>query len=123
MREHAKLRGRLRFGLFNLLFISLYQNILIFLFSSPLLLASLYPDRSLTIVDCLAAIMMLIFIITESIADNQLFKFHQEKKKNATGGKMYVESLKKGKRSCEGPYYLYRQCLPQPDGTWIPAVI
>jgi len=33
MREHPLLKGRLRFGLFNLLFISLYQNLLILLFT------------------------------------------------------------------------------------------
>jgi len=96
MKEYPKLKGRLRFGLFNLLFISLYQNIIIFLFSSPLLLTSMYPDRSLTIIDYLAAILMLVFITTEGLADNQLFKFHQEKKRTGKGKKVFEESLKRG---------------------------
>jgi steroid 5-alpha reductase family enzyme len=96
MRAHPKLKGRLKFGLFNLLFISFYQNILILLFSSPLLLTSQHSDKPLTIIDLLAAILMLIFIITESIADNQLFKFHQEKKKAGEEGVQYKESLEKG---------------------------
>jgi steroid 5-alpha reductase family enzyme len=39
---------------------------------------------------------MLLFIITESIADNQLFRFHQEKKKGENESNRYKESLKKG---------------------------
>jgi steroid 5-alpha reductase family enzyme len=96
MRETSILQGRFRFGLFNLLFISLYQNIVIFLFSSPLLLAAIFPDKHLTVIDLLAGFLMLAFIITESIADNQLFKFHQEKKNIGKEENKYQESLKKG---------------------------
>ena len=39
LRETPVLKGRLRFGLFNLLFISFYQNLLILLFSTPLVIA------------------------------------------------------------------------------------
>jgi len=96
MRENHVLKGRLRFGLFNFFFISLYQNILIFLFSSPLLLASLYPDKSMNVIDLAAALLMITFLITESIADDQLFKFHQIKKYGQKTGELYQESLKKG---------------------------
>jgi steroid 5-alpha reductase family enzyme len=96
MRENPLLKGRLRFGLFNLFFISFYQNILILLFSTPLLLAAISQDKPLTIIDFLAAILMLLFIITESMADNQLFRFQQEKKKGENELSRYKESLKKG---------------------------
>ena len=96
MREQPLLRGRFRFGLFNLLFISIWQNIVIFLFSSPLLLAALYPEKPLTITDLAAGILMLAFIITESIADDQLFKFHQEKKSARSDGNVYRKSLGMG---------------------------
>jgi steroid 5-alpha reductase family enzyme len=96
MRETQILKSRFRFGLFNLLFISLYQNIVIFLFSSPMLIAALHPDKSLTIIDLTAGALMLTFIITESIADNQLFKFHQEKKNAVKEGNKYPGSIKKG---------------------------
>jgi steroid 5-alpha reductase family enzyme len=39
---------------------------------------------------------MLLFIITESVADNQLFRFHQEKKRAGNADNKYKESLKKG---------------------------
>lgn len=39
---------------------------------------------------------MLTFIIIETVADNQLFRFHQEKKNVLTSGKHYTRSLSKG---------------------------
>ncbi len=96
MRENPMLKGRVRFGLFNLFFISFYQNILILLFSTPLLLAAISQEKPLTIIDFLAAAFMLLFIITESLADNQLFRFHQEKKQGENELSRYKESLKKG---------------------------
>ncbi len=96
MRETKMLKGRFRFGLFNLLFISIYQNIVIFLFSSPLLLAALHPEKQITIIDFISGILIVTFIITESISDNQLFKFQQEKKNPGKENNQYKESLKKG---------------------------
>jgi steroid 5-alpha reductase family enzyme len=96
MRENPVLNGRIRFGLFNLFFISFYQNILILLISTPILLAAINQNKSLTIIDLFAALFMLIFIITETIADNQLFRFHQEKQKKVKEEVRYSESIKKG---------------------------
>jgi len=96
MRNTSALKGRFRFGLFNLLFISLYQNIVIFLFSSPMLLASLHAVKPLTVIDIIAALLMLTFIIIETVADNQLFRFHQEKKNIVKEEKRYTKSLAKG---------------------------
>jgi len=96
MREANMLKGRFRFGIFNLLFISLYQNIVIFMFSSPLLLAAIFPRKELTVIDLLAGILMLVFIITESIADNQQFRFHREKKDPGNSVNLYKKSVQKG---------------------------
>ena len=96
MREAPALKGRLRFGLFNLLFISFYQHVLILLFSSPILMAAIYQDKSLTLIDLFAALLMMIFIITESIADNQLYRFHKEKQKKVKEKDFYSVSINKG---------------------------
>ncbi len=96
MRDNPALKGRFRFGIFNLLFISFYQHLLILLFSTPLLLAAINQNKPLTIIDFLAATFMLLFIVTESLADNQLFRFHQEKKHGENKSARYKESLKKG---------------------------
>jgi len=96
MRENPVLKGRIRFGLFNLFFISFYQNMLILLFSTPILLAAINQNKSLNLIDLFAALLMMIFIITESIADNQLYRFHREKQKKAKEEGLYSESITKG---------------------------
>jgi steroid 5-alpha reductase family enzyme len=96
MRDTPALRGRFRFGLFNLLFISFYQNILILLFSTPLLLAAMNPEKQLSVIDFVAGFVMMGFIIIEGIADTQLFRFHQEKKAGVNETSQYKGSLLKG---------------------------
>jgi steroid 5-alpha reductase family enzyme len=82
IRRHPKLRGRIRFALFNLLFISFYQNFIIFLFSTPLLLAAKCGYSSMNLTDVLAATFMSLCILTEAVADNQLFRFRKLKQQS-----------------------------------------
>ena len=96
MREHPDLKGRFRFGLFNLFFISYYQHFLIFLFCSPVLLVAGNPNSNLFLIDKIAAFLMLLFIVIEAIADNQQYKFQRLKKKKVTSDTFYGESLKRG---------------------------
>lgn len=96
MRERPELRGRIRFGLFNLVFISFYQNILILLFSTPLLMAAFFQEKPLTVADFFAAAIMLLFIIIEGVADTQLFRFQQQKKKTIPEDGSFMESLRRG---------------------------
>lgn len=96
LRDTSALNGRLRFGVFNLLFISFYQNLLILLFSTPLLMAALYNDTPLGGTDLIAASLMLLFIITETIADNQQYRFQNAKRRIEPSQELYAESLRKG---------------------------
>jgi steroid 5-alpha reductase family enzyme len=96
LRDNPALKGRLRFGLFNLFFISFYQNLLILLFSTPLLMAALYSDAPLGLTDLIAAMLMLMFIITETIADNQQFRFQKAKQSPDESDEALGESLRKG---------------------------
>lgn len=96
LRESPALRGRLRFGLFNLLVISLYQNIIILLFTTPILIAALYPDAPLAVTDIVAAVLMLSFLIIETVADNQQFRFQTMKRSVAGTGDEFSDSLRKG---------------------------
>jgi steroid 5-alpha reductase family enzyme len=96
LRQNPILKGRIRFGLFNLLFISFYQNLLILLFSTPLLMAAKYPDSPLSWLDLTAASLMMIFLVIETVADNQLFLFQTIKKKKAGSDGLYSASLKNG---------------------------
>ncbi len=96
LRESPALRGRLRFGLFNLLFISLYQNIIIMLFTTPVLMAALYPETPLVVTDIVAAVLMLSFLIIETVADNQQFRFQTMKRSAAGTTEALGDSLRKG---------------------------
>jgi len=96
MRDHPLLKGRFRFGLFNLFFISFYQNIVILLFSSPLLLAAINQEKPLTAIDHAALVFMVLFIITEGLADTQLYRFHRQKSKAEKDNGQFTESLKRG---------------------------
>jgi len=96
LRDSPALKGRLRFGLFNLFFISFYQNLLIMLFSTPLLMAALYNDAPLGVTDLIAAALMLLFIVTETIADNQQFRFQNAKRSLTEDDPALGESLRKG---------------------------
>lgn len=96
LRDTSALRGRFRFGLFNLLFISFYQNLLILLFSTPLLMAALYQGVPMGVTDLVASTLMLLFIVTETIADNQQYRFQSVKLSPSENQKPYIESLSKG---------------------------
>lgn len=96
LRESPALRGRLRFGLFNLLFISLYQNIIILLFTTPVLMAALYPETPLAVTDIVAAVLMLSFLIIETVADNQQFRFQTMKRSAEGTTEAFGDSLRKG---------------------------
>jgi len=96
MRDVPALKGRFRFGLFNLLFISLYQNVLILLFSTPLLLAAMNQGKQLSVIDLLAALSLFSFIYIESVADSQLYRYQMEKRRAEKGEIPYTESLSKG---------------------------
>jgi steroid 5-alpha reductase family enzyme len=61
-----------------------------------LLLAVKNRNTGLTLVDIVAASMMLFFILLESISDNQLFRFHKLKWKKELQTGLYTESLKRG---------------------------
>lgn len=95
LRQHPKLQG-FRMVLFNLLFISFYQQALIMLFSTPLLLAAKNSEVELTVLDFVAAGFMLLFILIETMADNQLFNFHLQKQHKVFPDGKFSDSLHKG---------------------------
>jgi len=96
LRNNSALRGRLRFGMFNLFFISFYQNLIILLFTTPILLAALHTGLPLGITDIVAALLMLTFLIIETVADNQQFRFQTLKRSMPDEADRFSESLRKG---------------------------
>jgi steroid 5-alpha reductase family enzyme len=95
LRQDPKLQG-FRMVLFNLFFISLFQQFLIFLFSMPLLLAAANANIALNGLDYIAAIAMLLFLIIETTADNQLYNFQLQKQNKIPADGNFKNSLEKG---------------------------
>jgi len=96
MQENPLLRGRFRFGLFNLFFISFYQHFLILLFCSPLLIVSKYQNADLNLMDLIATALILVFIIIETVSDNQQYRFQTLKRQTPDNSGIYKNSLKQG---------------------------
>lgn len=79
------LKNRFRWSVFNLFFISIYQHSLIFLITFPAL-AVIGENKSLNWIDMLAAGLMLLFIVLETIADQQQYNFQSEKYRQIAEG-------------------------------------
>ena len=78
MRQWPGLNTRLGWTLFNLLFISLYQNLLLLSIALPALYSaqSVAPLNSL---DLMASVTFLVLVLVETVADNQQENFQNEK--------------------------------------------
>jgi steroid 5-alpha reductase family enzyme len=96
LRDMPLLRGRFRWAMFNLFFISFYQQGLILLFTLPAVMAWHGKGTPLNWLDYFAAALMLILIIVETIADQQQFDFQTEKYRRKNAGEKLNEEQQKG---------------------------
>ena len=81
VRSGAPFKGnRLGWMLFDLFFISIYQNFLILMTTFPALV-SMNSTVPFGWVDVLAAVLMFAFIVYETVADEQQWRFQSEKKR------------------------------------------
>jgi steroid 5-alpha reductase family enzyme len=78
LREDPNLNKRWKWALFNLFFISIYQNALVLAISLPLV-AVMESTVSFGIFDAIVAALLLGFIILETIADKQQMTFQTKK--------------------------------------------
>jgi steroid 5-alpha reductase family enzyme len=86
----AVLRGRMspvQFQVFNLLFISIYQNALILLFCLPAYTAYEAAGTPLGVWDVLLALVFLAFLVGETVADQQQWAFHRWKAAERAAGR------------------------------------
>lgn len=74
------------FSLFNLFFISYYQMALILLFTLPTAVAWQGADTPLGWPDYLVAVLLLGFLVMETVADNQHYAFQTEKHRRLKAG-------------------------------------
>jgi steroid 5-alpha reductase family enzyme len=80
-----RIPGGLRWQLFNLGFISLFQHALLLLISLPVLIFTRHHSGALSVAELLAAAALLLFLILETLADQQQWRFQQAKRAAASG--------------------------------------
>lgn len=96
LRQNPLLKGRFRWGLFNLFFISIYQNSLILLFTLPILVAWQGEANPMAWLDYLAAGLFLGFVVLETVADQQQWNFQQEKHRRIKAGEALGDDYGRG---------------------------
>ncbi|MFZ4521041.1 MAG: DUF1295 domain-containing protein [Bacteroidales bacterium] len=96
LRRKPEFNPRWKWTLFNLLFISGYQNVLILLFTLPAIVALQNITAPLGIYDYLIAGLILFFIAFETLADIQHWNFQSKKWAKIKSGEELTGDYKKG---------------------------
>lgn len=119
LREKSTFKPHWKWMLFNLFFISVYQNALILMTTFPALI-SMDSAIPFGVVDVIAAVLMLGFLLLELAADEQQWAFQQKKKELLARGKDLSELPMPYKRGfnttglwahSRHPNYLGEQCI------------
>jgi len=96
LRKKPEFQPRWKWILFDLFFISGYQNVLILLFTLPAVVALQNNQSPLSALDYVAAVLMLCFIVFETIADNQQWDYQTKKWSLIKSGKELTGDYQKG---------------------------
>ena len=96
VRENPVLKGRFRWLLFDLFFISMYQNALLLMITLPMLVAWQGAEQPLGIYDMLITGLYIGFVIIETIADQQQWNFQNEKHKRKKAGEALTQEQTNG---------------------------
>ena len=94
LRATPGLSGRLRWSLFNLLFISYYQMGIVLLMTLPALKSAGASPISFT--DYIIAAVLLLLVVIETVADQQQWNYHKRRREAIDSGSEPDEELKKG---------------------------
>ena len=86
LRNRKEFQPHWKWVIFNLFFISIYQNLLVFLITLPGI-AVMNSETSFNWIDLCATFFMLIFILYETIADEEQWDFQSKKWSLINGGK------------------------------------
>ena len=83
--------GPLRFQLLNATFVAPAQMVILWLFVSPVHQAWLRPEAPLNWLDWLAAALFLALLVIETVADEQMWAFQQDKKRRIAAGEAIAQ--------------------------------
>lgn len=86
LRQKPELKGKVRWFFFNLFFISFYQQGLLLLITLPALIALRGRETPLGLPDYVATALFVIFLVIETIADQQQWNYQQEKHRKIKAG-------------------------------------
>ena len=87
LRKRPGFNNKFIWGIFNLFFISAYQNILIFSFTVPILSAlSSNAQPQINAIDWLLSFVFIVAVVIEFIADQQQYNFQTEKHRRIKAG-------------------------------------
>lgn len=90
LRARKEFQPRWKWALFNLFFISIYQNALVLMTTLPSLVL-MNADMPFGWMDCVVTVMMLGFIVYETVADEQQWRFQTTKWRMLKEGKTLEE--------------------------------
>ena len=119
LRQKPEFQPAWKWTLFNLVFISGYQNILILLFTLPALVALQFNASPIGPLDYIAALMMTAMIVLETVADNQQWRYQSAKHEAIRSGDPLPGEYARGFlnnglwKYCRHPNYLAEQ------GGWV----
>ncbi len=86
LRQNPALKGVWRGRLFNLFFMSLYQNALILAFTLPMVVVMHYPGEGIGALELLLAFGYLFFVGVETMADQHQWNYQNEKHRRLREG-------------------------------------
>jgi steroid 5-alpha reductase family enzyme len=95
LRKEKFLQGKFRFTIFNLLFICLYQNALILAFMLPAVVV-VSSDKPVGFADIMLAFLFVLFVLMETIADQQQWNFQKEKHRRIKAGEELTTEQQRG---------------------------
>lgn len=116
MRARPALRNPVVWRLFHLGFICLYQHFLLLLLALPIL-ASWQSGQALGWPDYVLAVLFVLLIVWETVADQQQYRFQTEKHRRLDAGESLPDPYDKGFvthglwRLCRHPNYLAEQSI------------
>ncbi len=96
LRQKPQFQPRWKWTLFNLGFISGYQNILIMLMTLPTIVALQFSETPLGWLDVLAASLMVLMLLIETVADQQQWQYQSAKKALMEAGQPLTGNYAKG---------------------------
>lgn len=86
LRQNPALQGTWRWRMFNLFFISLYQNALILAFTLPMVVVMRYPGEGIGALELMLSAAFLFFVVVETVADQHQWNYQNEKHRRLREG-------------------------------------